>query len=408
MAKKKIESTLSFSYEGVDRKGVKIKGDIPAKNIALAKVSLRKQGIAVSHIKEKRKDILGQLFKRGISSLDITIFTRQLATMMRAGVPLVQGLDIVSEGLDNQSMRNVVAGIKSEVENGNTFAGGLRKFPQHFDQLFCSLVESGEQSGSLDTMLERVATYKEKSEQLKMKIKKALKYPIFVIIVAIAVTILLMIKVVPVFQDIFTSFGQELPLFTQMVVSMSVWMQNYWIAVVLMMIMMAIAFVQSKKRSKKFRDYLDKLSLKLPIFGDLIYKAIIARFSRTLSTTFAAGVPLIDALQSTAGATNNVIFENAVLKIKENVSTGQQLNFAMRLTNRFPTMAIQMVAIGEESGALDAMLEKVANYYEDEVDHAVDGLTSLLEPLIMVILGILVGGLVIAMYLPIFKMGSIF
>ncbi|MEN8281042.1 type II secretion system F family protein [Acinetobacter gerneri] len=408
MAKKKIESTLSFSYEGVDRKGVKIKGDIPAKNIALAKVSLRKQGIAVSHIKEKRKDILGQLFKRGISSLDITIFTRQLATMMRAGVPLVQGLDIVSEGLDNQSMRNVVAGIKSEVENGNTFAGGLRKFPQHFDQLFCSLVESGEQSGSLDTMLERVATYKEKSEQLKMKIKKALKYPIFVIIVAIAVTILLMIKVVPVFQDIFTSFGQELPLFTQMVVSMSVWMQNYWIAVVLMMIMMVIAFVQSKKRSKKFRDYLDKLSLKLPIFGDLIYKAIIARFSRTLSTTFAAGVPLIDALQSTAGATNNVIFENAVLKIKENVSTGQQLNFAMRLTNRFPTMAIQMVAIGEESGALDAMLEKVANYYEDEVDHAVDGLTSLLEPLIMVILGILVGGLVIAMYLPIFKMGSIF
>ncbi|MDQ9010615.1 type II secretion system F family protein [Acinetobacter gerneri] len=408
MAKKKIESTLSFSYEGVDRKGVKIKGDIPAKNIALAKVSLRKQGIVVSHIKEKRKDILGQLFKRGISSLDITIFTRQLATMMRAGVPLVQGLDIVSEGLDNQSMRNVVAGIKSEVENGNTFAGGLRKFPQHFDQLFCSLVESGEQSGSLDTMLERVATYKEKSEQLKMKIKKALKYPIFVIIVAIAVTILLMIKVVPVFQDIFTSFGQELPLFTQMVVSMSVWMQNYWIAVVLMMIMVVIAFVQSKKRSKKFRDYLDKLSLKLPIFGDLIYKAIIARFSRTLSTTFAAGVPLIDALQSTAGATNNVIFENAVLKIKENVSTGQQLNFAMRLTNRFPTMAIQMVAIGEESGALDAMLEKVANYYEDEVDHAVDGLTSLLEPLIMVILGILVGGLVIAMYLPIFKMGSIF
>lgn len=408
MAKKKIESTLSFSYEGVDRKGVKIKGDIPAKNIALAKVSLRKQGIVVSHIKEKRKDILGQIFKRGISSLDITIFTRQLATMMRAGVPLVQGLDIVSEGLDNQSMRNVVAGIKSEVENGNTFAGGLRKFPQHFDQLFCSLVESGEQSGSLDTMLERVATYKEKSEQLKMKIKKALKYPIFIIIVAIVVTIILMIKVVPVFQDIFTSFGQELPLFTQMVISMSVWMQNYWIAVVLMMIMMAIAFVQSKKRSKKFRDYLDKLSLKLPIFGDLIYKAIIARFSRTLSTTFAAGVPLIDALQSTAGATNNMIFENAVLKIKENVSTGQQLNFAMRLTNRFPTMAIQMVAIGEESGALDAMLEKVANYYEDEVDHAVDGLTSLLEPLIMVILGILVGGLVIAMYLPIFKMGSIF
>lgn len=408
MAKKKVETTISFSYEGVDRKGIKIKGEIPAKNIALAKVSLRKQGIVVNNIREKRKDVLAFLFKRGVSTLDITIFTRQLATMMRAGVPLVQGLDIVSEGLDNQSMRNVVSGIKNEVENGNTFAGGLRKFPQHFDNLFCSLVESGEQSGSLDTMLERVATYKEKSEQLKMKIKKALKYPMFIIAVAIGVTVLLMIKVVPVFQDIFSSFGAELPMFTKIVIEMSKWVQSYWIALIIIMIVAVIGFIEAKKRSKNFRDGLDKLSLKLPIFGQLIYKAIIARYSRTLSTTFAAGVPLIDALESTAGATNNVIFEEAVLKIRDNVATGQQLNFAMRLTNRFPSMAIQMVAIGEESGALDTMLDKVATYYEEEVDHAVDGLTSLLEPLIMVILGILVGGLVIAMYLPIFKMGSIF
>ncbi len=407
MAIKKAQMMPTFAYDGVDRKGVKIKGEMPARNMALAKVSLRKQGITINSIREKRKNILEGLMKKKVSTLDITIFTRQLATMMKAGVPLVQSFEIVAEGLDNPSMREVVLGIKGEVEGGNTFAGALKKYPQHFDNLFCSLVESGEQSGALETMLDRVAIYKEKSEILKQKIKKAMKYPMAVIVVALVVTIILMVKVVPVFQDLFSSFGADLPAFTQMVVNMSNWMQKYWFILILVIGLMITAFMEAKKRSKKFRDTLDKLALKLPIFGDLVYKAIIARYSRTLATTFAAGVPLIDALESTAGATNNVVYETAVMKIRDDVATGQQLQFAMRATNKFPSMAVQMVAIGEESGSLDAMLDKVATHFESEVDNAVDGLTSMMEPLIMAILGVLVGGLVIAMYLPIFQMGSV-
>ena len=407
MAVKKAEMMPTFAYDGVDRKGIKIKGELPARNMALAKVTLRKQGININNIREKRKNPLEGLMKKKVTTLDITIFTRQLATMMKAGVPLVQSFEIVAEGLDNPSMREVVLGIKSEVEGGNTFAGALKKYPQYFDKLFCSLVESGEQSGALETMLDRVAIYKEKSELLKQKIKKAMKYPITVIIVALIVTIILMVKVVPVFQGLFGSFGAELPAFTQMVVNMSNWTQKYWFVLLLGIGIAITAFMEAKKRSKKFRDALDRIALKLPIFGDLVYKSIIARFSRTLSTTFAAGVPLIDALESTAGATNNVVFETAVLKIRDDVATGQQLQFAMRMANVFPSMAIQMVAIGEESGSLDAMLDKVATHFENEVDNAVDGLTSMMEPLIMAILGVLVGGLVIAMYLPIFQMGSV-
>ncbi|WP_286712710.1 type II secretion system F family protein [Acinetobacter sp. UBA2581] len=406
-AVKKGQMTPIFSYEGVDRKGAKIKGELPARNMALAKVNLRKQGITIKTIREKKKNILEGLMKKKVSTLDITIFTRQLATMMKAGVPLVQGFEIVAEGLENPSMREVVLGIKGEVEGGNTFAGALRKYPQYFDNLFCSLVESGEQSGALETMLDRVAIYKEKSELLKQKIKKAMKYPISVIVVAIIVTIILMVKVVPVFQELFQGFGADLPAFTQFVVNLSNWFQQYWFLFILGIGIIITIFLESKKRSKKFRDLLDRAALKAPIFGDLVYKAIIARYSRTLATTFAAGVPLIDALESTAGATNNVVYEEAVLKIKEDVATGQQLQFAMRVTNKFPSMAVQMVAIGEESGALDAMLDKVATHYENEVDNAVDGLTSMMEPLIMAILGVLVGGLVIAMYLPIFQMGSV-
>ena len=407
MAIKKTEMMPTFAYDGVDRKGIKIKGELPARNMALAKVTLRKQGINITNIREKRKNILEGLMKKKVSTLDITIFTRQLATMMKAGVPLVQSFEIVAEGLENPSMREVVLGIKGEVEGGNTFAGALKKYPHYFDNLFCSLVESGEQSGALETMLDRVAIYKEKSELLKQKIKKAMKYPITVIVVAVIVTIILMVKVVPVFQDLFSSFGADLPAFTQMVVNMSNWMQEYWFVLIIVIGIIITTFMESKKRSKKFRDTLDRLALKLPIFGDLVYKAIIARYSRTLATTFAAGVPLIDALESTAGATNNVIYEAAVLKIRDDVATGQQLQFAMRMTNLFPSMAVQMVAIGEESGALDAMLDKVATHFENEVDNAVDGLTSMMEPLIMAILGVLVGGLVIAMYLPIFQMGSV-
>lgn len=407
MAVKKAQMMPTFSYDGVDRKGAKVKGEIPARNMQLAKVTLRKQGITIKSIREKRKNILEGLMKKKISTLDITIFTRQLATMMKAGVPLVQSFEIVAEGLDNPAMREVVLGIKGEVEGGNTFAGALKKYPQHFDQLFCSLVESGEQSGALETMLDRVAIYKEKSELLKQKIKKAMKYPIAVICVAIIVTVILMVKVVPVFSEMFASFGAELPAFTQMVVRMSEWTQKYWFILLIGIAILIFSFLEAKKRSKKFRDTLDKMALKAPIFGDLVFKAIIARYSRTLSTTFAAGVPLIDALQSTAGATNNVVYEEAVMRIREDVSTGQQLQFAMRSTHLFPPMAIQMVAIGEESGALDSMLDKVATHYENEVDNAVDGLTSMMEPLIMAVLGVLVGGLVIAMYLPIFQMGSV-
>ncbi|WP_273778279.1 type II secretion system F family protein [Acinetobacter sp. GSS19] len=407
MAAKKAQMMPTFTYDGVDRKGLKIKGELPARNMALAKVTLRKQGITINNIREKRKNILEGLMKKKVSTLDITVFTRQLATMMKAGVPLVQGFEIVAEGLENPAMREVVLGIKGEVEGGNTFAGALRKYPQYFDKLFCSLVESGEQSGALETMLDRVAIYKEKSELLKQKIKKAMKYPATVIVVAIIVTIILMVKVVPVFEGLFTSFGADLPAFTKMVVNMSQWMQKYWFLLIIGIGGAVAAFIEAKKRSQKFRDMLDKLALKLPIFGDLVYKAIIARYSRTLATTFAAGVPLIDALESTAGATNNVIYERAVMKIREDVSTGQQLQFAMRASNLFPPMAVQMVAIGEESGALDAMLDKVATHFENEVDNAVDGLTSMMEPLIMAILGVLVGGLVVAMYLPIFQMGSV-
>ncbi|SEL64426.1 type II secretion system F family protein [Acinetobacter sp. DSM 11652] len=407
MAVKKAQMMPTFVYDGVDRKGTKVKGEMPARNIQLAKVMLRKQGITVRSIREKRKNILEGLMKKKVSTLDITIFTRQLATMMKAGVPLVQSFEIVAEGLDNPAMREVVLGIKTEVEGGNTFAGALRKYPQHFDQLFCSLVESGEQSGALETMLDRVAIYKEKSEVLKQKIKKAMKYPITVIVVAIIVTIILMVKVVPVFSEMFSSFGADLPAFTQLVVAMSEWVQKYWFILIIGIALTIIGFIEAKKRSQKFADALDRTALRLPIFGDLVYKAIIARYSRTLSTTFAAGVPLIDALQSTAGATNNVVYEQAVMRIRDDVATGQQLHFAMRSTNLFPSMAVQMVAIGEESGSLDAMLDKVATHYESEVDNAVDGLTSMMEPLIMAILGVLVGGLVIAMYLPIFQMGSV-
>ena len=407
MAVKKAEMMPTFAYDGVDRKGAKIKGELPAKNMALAKVMLRKQGVTIKNIREKRKNILAGLSKKKVTTLDITIFTRQLATMMKAGVPLVQSFEIVAEGLDNPSMREVVLGIKGEVEGGNTFAGALKKYPQYFDRLFCSLVESGEQSGALETMLDRVAIYKEKSELLKQKIKKAMKYPIAVVAVAVIVTMILMVKVVHVFQDLFSSFGADLPAFTKMVVNMSEWMQKWWFLLILGIAAAIFSFLEAKKRSKKFRDFLDKAALKAPIFGDLVYKAIIARYSRTLATTFAAGVPLIDALESTAGATNNVVYETAVMKIRDDVATGQQLQFAMRVTDKFPSMAIQMVAIGEESGALDAMLDKVATHYENEVDNAVDGLTSMMEPLIMAVLGVLVGGLVVAMYLPIFQMGSV-
>lgn len=405
MAKLQTEMLFDFVYNGTNRRGEKVKGETTGRNIEIAKAQLRKQGITVKSIKKKPKSLFQM--KKSIKAIDIAIFVRQLATMMKAGVPLTQSFEIVADSLDNPSMKELVLQLKVDIESGTNFETALRRHPRYFDDLFCSLVGAGEQSGALETMLERVATYKEKSELLKAKIKKALKYPIAVIVVAIIVTTILLVKVVPVFSDLFQSFGAELPAFTQMVVDMSEWMQKYWWLMIFMIGLAVIAFSEGKKRSKKFRDFLDRLTLKLPIFGKIAYQAINARFARTLSTTFAAGVPLIDALNSTAGATNNVVFYNATQKIKQDVATGQQLQFSMRSTNLFPSMAIQMVGIGEESGSLEEMLDKVATYYENEVDNAVDGLTSLMEPMIMAILGVLVGGLVIAMYLPIFQMGQV-
>lgn len=405
MAKATTEMLLDFVYDGTNRRGQRVKGETTSRSMDLAKANLRKQGIKVNSIKKKSKPLV--LFKKPIKAIDIAIFSRQLATMLKAGVPLTQSFEIVADSLDNPTMKTLVLSLKTDVESGSTFTSALRRHPRYFDELFCSLVESGEQSGALETMLERVATYKEKSELLKAKIKKAVKYPIAVIVVAIIVTIILLVKVVPVFAELFNSFGADLPAFTQMVVGMSDWMKKWWYILLIAIGIAIIAFSEGKKRSKEFRDFLDRISLKLPVFGTIAYQAVIARFSRTLSTTFAAGVPLIDALNSTAGATNNIVFYNATQQIKDDVSTGQQLQFAMRSTNLFPSMAIQMVGIGEESGSLEEMLDKVAIYYENEVDNAVDGLTSLLEPMIMVVLGVLVGGLVIAMYLPIFKMGSV-
>lgn len=405
MAKVATEQLLDFKYKGTNRRGQKVDGETTSKSLELAKAQLRKQGITVESIRPKPKPLLQR--KKSIKPIDIAIFVRQLATMMKAGVPLTQAFEIVADALDNPSMKELVLKIKADVESGSTFASALRKHPRYFDDLFCSLVESGEQSGALETMLERVATYKEKSELLKAKIKKAMKYPIAVIIVAFIVTAILLIKVVPVFSGMFESFGKELPAFTQLVVNMSNWMVNNYIILIAVIIISIVAFVYAKRHSKAFRDFLDRTVLKLPIFGDIVYKSIIARFSRTLSTTFAAGVPLIDALDSTAGATNNVVFYNAVQRVKEDVSTGQQLQFALRSTNLFPSMVIQMVGIGEEAGSLEEMLDKSATYYENEVDNAVDGLTSLMEPMIMAFLGVVIGGLVIAMYLPIFQMGDV-
>ncbi len=405
MAKVATEQLLDFKYSGTNRRGQKVSGETTSKSLELAKVQLRKQGIIVESIRPKGKPLFSM--KKSIKPLDIAIFVRQLATMMKAGVPLTQSFEIVADSLDNPSMKELVLKIKADVESGSNFATVLKKHPRYFDNLFCSLVESGEQSGALETMLERVATYKEKSELLKAKIKKAMKYPIAVIIVAIVVTAILLIKLVPVFAELFTSFGAGLPAFTQLVVNMSNWLVKYYIPLSVILGGLIIVFFETKKRNKKFQQFLDRITLKIPIFGDIAYQAIIARFARTLSTTFAAGVPLIDALDSTAGATNNIVFYNAVQRIKDDVSTGQQLQFAMRSTNLFPSMVIQMVGIGEEAGSLEEMLDKAATYYENEVDNAVDGLTSLMEPMIMAFLGVVVGGLVVAMYLPIFQMGQV-
>jgi len=405
MATKAAVKVSVYAWEGTDKKGAKMTGELSGHNPALIKAQLRKQGINPGKVRKKTASI----FSKGkrIKPLDIALFTRQMATMMKAGVPLLQSFDIIAEGFDNPNMRKLVDDIKQEVAAGNSFATSLRKKPEHFDDLYCNLVDAGEQAGALESLLERVATYKEKTEALKAKIKKAMNYPIAVVLVAIIVSGILLIKVVPQFQSVFANFGAELPAFTLMVIGISKILQDWWLIFVGALIAAIFGFKYAYKNSERFRNWLDRAFLKLPIIGSLLYKSAVARYARTLSTTFAAGVPLVEALDSVAGATGNIVFKNAVNRIKQDVSTGMQLNFSMRATGVFPTMAIQMTAIGEESGALDDMLEKVATYYEGEVDNMVDSLTSLMEPIIMTVLGIIVGGLVIAMYLPIFKLGSV-
>ncbi|MBK8814486.1 MAG: type II secretion system F family protein [Methylococcaceae bacterium] len=396
---------LEFLWEGKDKSGKPTKGVFAAKSETIAKAELRRQGYRITKIKLKPKP----LFKRGpkpITSQDIAVFSRQLATMLKAGVPLVQSFDIVGKGHENPSMQELLLSIKTDIEAGDRLAEALNRRPMYFDELFCNLVEAGEQAGVLETLLDKIATYKEKSESMKKKIKKALTYPIAVVVVAFIVTAILLIFVVPVFADLFKSFGADLPAFTKMVVAMSEWMQAYWYYVVGGVVGSVYVFGYFKKRSRPFNHFLDRVLLKVPIVGLIMNKSAIARFARTLSTMSAAGVPLVEALESVAGACGNIIYSEAVMKMREEIATGQRLQFAMSQSDLFPNMVQQMVAIGEESGSIDSMLAKVADFYEEEVDNLVDNLSSLMEPVIMVVLGTLVGGLVVAMYLPIFKMGS--
>ncbi len=405
MAEKALKQPELFVWTGTDKRGVKVKGQSRGNNPSLIKADLRKQGIKPIKV-SKKSNLFKATAKKKIIPKDLAIFFRQLATMMSAGVPLVQSFEIIGRGHENAGMQELILNIKAEVESGTALADSLAKHPLYFDDLVICLVAAGEQAGVLENLLDKIATYKEKTEYLKAKIKKAMFYPAAVIVVAFIVTAILLIFVVPQFEALFSNFGADLPAFTRVVVNLSEFMQAYWWLVLGIVGGAVFGFLQGKKRSRKFGRILDRMVLKMPIVGPIMHKAAIARYARTLSTMFAAGVPLVEALQSVAGATGNVVYSDAVLMIKDSVATGQQLTFAMNQTGLFPNMVEQMVAIGEESGALDAMLSKVADFYEQEVDDAVDALTSLLEPLIMSVLGVLIGGLVVAMYLPIFKMGA--
>jgi type IV pilus assembly protein PilC len=400
-----LASAQQFPYvwEGTDKKGKRIKGKMLAVSEAAVKADLRRQGVLA---KKVRKEM--QLFKSGkkITSEDIALFARQLATMLQAGIPMVQCFDIIGNGHDKPSMQKLVLAVKADVEAGTSLHEALAKHPLYFDDLFVNLVEAGEHAGALETLLDKVATYKEKTEALKKKIKKALFYPAAVLAVAIIVSIILLVFVIPQFESLFKGFGADLPAFTQMVINLSRFVQDqgWWMLIVAGA--GGYAFFYFKKRSRPMRQFLDRMMLKAPVIGPIMVKAAIARYSRTLSTMFAAGVPLVEALTSVAGATGNIVYEDATLRIRDEVSTGQRLQRSMESTGLFPNMVIQMIAVGEESGSLDQMAAKVADFYEADVDAAVDAMSSLLEPLIMAVLGVLVGGLVIAMYLPIFKLGA--
>lgn len=401
---KTIKRDFPFRWEGRDKKGKRLKGRSIAPDEAALRADLRRQGIAPSRIRKQS----GVLKKGGsVKPMDIAVFSRQLATMLAAGIPLVQGFEIVGAGHEKPAMQKLILDIKSDVEAGTSLHEALAKHPLYFDDLYINLVEAGEQAGALEGLLDKIATYKEKTEALKKKVKKALFYPAAVLAVAIVVTIILLIFVIPQFESLFKGFGADLPAFTLMVINLSRFVQANGLYIAAVIAAAVWVFFYFKKRSKRMREFLDRAALKMPIIGPILNKAAIARFARTLSTMFAAGVPLVEALESVAGATGNIIYENAVMRMRDEVATGQRLQRAMETTELFPNMVVQMIAVGEESGSLDTMAGKVATFYEAEVDNAVDAMSSLLEPLIMVILGVLVGGLVIAMYLPIFKLGSV-
>ena len=401
MAAKNIKE-LVFEWEGKDKNGKVVRGEQRAGGEAMVSASLRRQGIMVTRVKKRRTS-----GGRAIKQKDIAIFTRQLSTMMRAGVPLLQSFDIVARGSTNPRLTKLLTDIREDVETGTSLSSAFRKHPMYFDALYCNLVEAGEAGGILEALLDRLATYQEKTMAIKNKIKSALIYPVAVLVVAFVVLTVIMIFVIPAFEDVFKSFGADLPAPTLLVIAMSKFFVSYWWAIFGFLFGGGYFFMQSWKRSVKMQKVMDRLMLRIPVFGELVNKSSVARWTRTLSTMFAAGVPLVEALDSVGGASGNAVFAEATEHIQRDVTTGSGLSTSMQATGVFPTMVLQMCAIGEESGALDQMLGKAAEFYEDEVDEAVKGLSSLMEPFIIVILGILIGGIVVSMYLPIFKLGQV-
>jgi Type II secretory pathway, component PulF len=404
-ARATVSKLTVYEWVALDKRGKRMKGDMPAKNASLVKAELRRQGMNPQTVRERAKPLFGSAGS-SVKPRDVAVFSRQIATMMKSGVPLVQSFDIIADGQKNVRFKNMLLDVKQGLEGGQALHEALGRYPVQFDELYRNLVQAGEASGVLDTVLDTVATYKERTEALKKKIKKALFYPIMVVAVAFLVSMVMLLFVVPVFAQTFKDAGAALPAPTQVVISASEFMKSWWWLLLLVIIGSVVGLVAAKRRSVKFAHFLDRVTLKLPVFGKIMRESAIARFARTLGVTFHAGVPLVEALDAVSGATGSVVYGDAVKQIRDDVSVGHQLQLAMRQTNLFPNMVVQMTAIGEESGALDNMLFKVAEFYEEEVENAVDTLSTLLEPMIMVILGVVVGGMVISLYLPIFKLAG--